>query len=336
MPLNLPGPGPLVLFPVEAQPPVAGDSPPAPVVVEVDDRRKRLPLLQPFIGDNQYLAVPPPATPTAPAPTVVENDQGRRRQPLLQPFVQFGSIDNGVGVPGTAPPLPVSLDRADQKGRYRAPDPTVINGELAAAATTPAADTPPPPTVVDRADQRARYRPLDPIVLSAALAGFTAAPTVTPPGPYVVPLEERRRFLQAIQPTVQHGFDDQDTPEPPEPTVVEPDSRTRRIRLPDPVVLVGPAPDTTVQVNPPGPTVVGFDGARRPLLLPPTFQHGLVLPGPGPVGTTPPPVNVVPLVQRPMYFVALPPVRYRPFVEPVVSPTATGVNQDFASIVSGW
>lgn len=230
---------------------------PAPVVVVENDDRRRRPLpLQPTVGASAYLAVLPTATVFPQAPVSVEVDQRRLRSPLLQPIVQHGGLDNGVGVPGTAPPKS-----------------------------------------------------------------------------FVVPLDERKRFLAALPPVSTAGFDDV---APPDPTVVEPDSRTRRIKLPETVFLVGPALDTTQQATPPAPVVVFVDGARRILLPQSTIQHGFVDPGPGPVGTTPPPVNVTPLVERRMFFVALPPMVYKPFVEPVVTPTTTNVNQDFASIVGGW
>lgn len=252
-----------------------------------------------------------------------------RSQPI-QPFASHGFVDPGPGPVGTVPPRAVVVDSEDRRRRIPPQQPIIISGSL--SSFIPPSAAPPPPLSIDRADQRGRYRPLDPVILSAALAGFTSAPTPTPPGPFVVPLEERKRFLAALPPTVSSGRDDSD---PPPPNVVEPDNRIRRIRLPDPVTLVGPAPDTTQQATPPAPVVVFIDGVRR-LLLQPTITHGFVDPGPGPVGTTPPPVNVVPLVERRMFFVALAPLLYKPFVEPVISPPATGVNQDVAPIIAGW
>lgn len=275
-----------------------------------------------FLGNTPANGVLPPRT-------VVVVEIERRRTLPLPATVLFGAVSTVT--PTATPPAPVVVENVKQRQLAQPPVTADAPYQLPNGVGDPGT-APPAPLGIDRVDQRHRYRPLDPIILSAALAGFTTAPAATPPGPFVVPLDERRRFLAQLPPTVQHGYDDTD---PPLPTVVGPDDRTRKIRVPDPTVLVGPAPDTTQQAAPPAPTVVLVDGVRR-LLPQTTFQHGYLDPGPGPVGTTPPPVNVTPLVERRMFFVALAPFRYVPFVEPVVSPAATGVNQDFASIVSGW
>jgi len=88
---------------------------------------------------------------------------------------------------------------------------------------------------VDRIDQRVRYRPLDPVTLNGLLASL-AAPTVTPAGPFVVPVEERRRFLAQLPPSILKGRDDA---VPPEPEVVEPDDKRRRYRLAEPLSING-------------------------------------------------------------------------------------------------
>lgn len=71
-----------------------------------------------------------------------------------------------------------------------------------------AVGTVPPRAVVVPHDPRPRQfylRPLVPVATSAALGSVTVAPVVTPRGPFVVPLDERRRFLARLAPTITHG-----------------------------------------------------------------------------------------------------------------------------------
>lgn len=262
---------------------VPGTAPPAAVSLDRADQRARYLPLAPTaivgIPADQFVTAAPPE------PFVVPITERRAAVPPPTATSAAGTVDSGVGTPGTAPPEPFSLDRADQRVRYRPLDPIVLSGVLAfppppvdtppeavnvdrvdqrtrrltpdpivisgalASVPTPPADTPPSPLNIDRAPERIRRQTPDPTVLSGVLA-LPPVPSAPPPGPFVVPLEERRRFLAALPPEVSVGFDD---PQPPAPYVVAALERGRLIVVPS----------------------VG--------------QHGLVLPGPGPVGTTPPP-----------------------------------------------
>jgi hypothetical protein len=96
-----------------------------------------------------YQEPAPVATVAPPAPAVVplEADRHHVRPALVPAAGAHGFLASGVGVPGTTPPPPVSLDRVDQRVRYRPLDPVILNGArtfVTAAAVT----APPPPHVV--------------------------------------------------------------------------------------------------------------------------------------------------------------------------------------------
>lgn len=217
----LPGPGPLVQQPHE---PVdaavaATIGPPLPIVVERERRRESTLVA---ISINGLYAVDDSAVATRNSLVVALIDERRRRMGL-DPIALSGAntVSSGVGVPGTTPPLPQSIDRSDQ---------------------------------------RVRYRPLDPISINGLLASFAAAPPTLPPGPFVVPIDDRRRFLAALPATISHGYDDA---VPPNATVVE--SVRPRPRTPDPLQLSGVlAPFLPPFTMPPRPVlVIGEDGRLR-------------------------------------------------------------------------
>lgn len=247
--------------------PANGVLPPRPTLVENDGRRQipqRLTPLQPLVSHG-FLGNVPANGALPPFPTVAPLYDERRRQlpPPLPFFSAHGFVDSGVGVPGTTPPPPASIDRVDQRGRYL---------------------------------------PLPPITISAALQAVTGSVPL-PPAPFVVPLDERRRFLTALAADVLVGYDDAD---PPLPNVVEPDDRRRRRALaPDPTVLSAATTASTPPfIPPPGPFVVPLTERNRLLERLPTLtvSHGFVDPGPAPVGTTPPPVaNIDRADQRARY-----------------------------------
>lgn len=172
----------------------------------------------------------------APPVTVVTVDTAEtrlsrdlRRQPV-QPFSAHGFLGN-IPANGVLPrPRPLTVvDRVDQRARFLPLPAIVLRGVLVSSGVGVPGTVPPRPVNVDRVDQRHRYRPLDPAVFDGLLASSGPAPTVTPPGPFVVPLEERRRFLSALPPTTLRGVDDV---LPPRPASVEPDDRQRRLRPP--------------------------------------------------------------------------------------------------------
>lgn len=185
--------------------------------------------IQPFASHGFLGNVP--ANGTLPrVAVVVENDDRRRRTPPLQPVI-ISAAYSAFAAPVVFPPEPQFVAEPIRAKAANPVQPVVEHGFL---GNTPANGTTPPPAVnVDRVDQRDRYRPLDPIALSAALLGITP-PAVLPTGPFVVPLDERRRFLAALPATIFHGADD---PDPPLPNVVEPG---RRRGLPvDPTIISG-------------------------------------------------------------------------------------------------
>lgn len=155
-----------------------------------------------------------------------------RAQPV-QPFATHGFVGN-TPANGVLPGRIVVCENDDRRRRTPPPQPVVISG--AYASVTAPVIFPPEPLVLDRADQRGRYRPPDAISISAALASVAPPATPVPPGPYVVPVDERRRFLAQLPPAVLRGYDDAD---PPLPTVVEPDDRRRRRPTPDPLTFSG-------------------------------------------------------------------------------------------------
>lgn len=285
-------------------------APPDPFVVAFPDERRRRPAVDPIVlsgasGVPSNVGVP--GTTPPPALSIDRSDQRTRYLPLA-PIALSGAsqVPSGVGDPGTLPPAPIVIERErrreappvatsinglysiqstpavtpspvvvpiiDERRRRPGLDPIVLSGanSVDSGVGTPGT-TPPPAQNIDRSDQRGRYRPFDPISISGVLASFAGAPPATPPGPFVVPLDDRRRFLAAIAPTSIHGYDDAD---PPAPTVVGDDRR--RPRTPDPLVLSGVrAPFVAPLVMPPGPVVVlGDDGRLRRLRLDPIVLRG--------------------------------------------------------------
>ena len=307
------------------------ESPPEPTVAEPDDRRRRFRLpLDPIVISGVYAGLPAPSALPPPPNIIPLNERGRF--PVIPPATSIhGFSDPGPGPVGTTPPSATNVDRADQRVRYKPLDPIVISGVLAGLPAPPP-DTPPEPTVVDRGDQRNRYLPLAPIVLSAALLGVPTTPDVPPP-PLIVPADERRRFLTFLAPQDAHGFDDIAPPPPnvsepqrrryppldsvtlngelaglappaatpPEPIIVEFVSARRR--TPEAISISGVLAGLSITVDlPPSPTVVEPSDRRRLPLLPPSITHSFADPGPGPVGTTPPPfTNLDRVDQRKRY-----------------------------------
>lgn len=247
-----PGPGPV------------GTTPRLPAVVENDDRRRKTLPLQPVIINGLYaVALAPTVIPPEP---VVSVPPVRPREWLRQPVVAHGFDD-------AAPQASQVFEPEDRRRRYWPLPPISISGVLASFLQLFV--SPPPPVVVDVPRDRGRYRPLDPISISAALNSVTAAPAPVPPGPFVVPLEERRRFLAALPPTVTHGFEDA-TPQTSE--VFEPEDRRRRYQPLQPLAISGVlAPFFPPFAQPPAPLVVFVDGRNRRLVLQP-----IVLAGPPP------------------------------------------------------
>jgi len=213
-------------------------SPPAPFAVPLNEKPRARPLDSVVLSGALAGLTAPPAFP--PGATVVPLDQRSRLPVIPPPTSAHGFLDSGVGAPGTAPPPPFNLDRADQ---------------------------------------RARYRPLDPIALSGVLAALAAAPPpATPPGPFVVPLEERRRFLAALPPEFSVGFDD--VKPPPPNVVEQDDRRRRRPPLEAFTSTPDAAFAPVAPSLPPKPFVVPIDQRGRFLvMLPSTGQHGYVDPG---------------------------------------------------------
>lgn len=249
------------------------------------DRHHQRPTQQPFVGVHGFdTGVAAAVTP--PAPLSVERVDQRVRYLPLAPTSIVGIPADQFAPAVITPPAPFNVDRLDQRVRFLPLAPTSIAGIPVDQFSV---ITPPEPVNLDRADQRVRYRPLDPISISGILAALVPSPTVTPPGPFVVPLDERRRFLAALPPEFNVGFDDV---APPDPRVVEQDdSRHRRPPLDPFTTTPGAAATTPTPATPPPPFVVPIDQRGRFLVsLPSTGQHGFVDPGPGPVGTTPPPV----------------------------------------------
>jgi hypothetical protein len=178
-----------------------------------------------------------------------------RSQPI-QPFSSHGFLGN-VPANGVLPPAPVVVER--ERRRDSAPVAISVNGLYAIQAPVSAI---PNPVFVALIDERRRRVGLDPISFSGAskVSSGVGTPGTTPPGPFVIPLDERRRFLAALPTTSSHGYDDV---EPPRATVVEGDRR--RPRTPDPLQLSGVlAPFLPPFAKPPGPVVVlGEDGRLR-------------------------------------------------------------------------
>lgn len=152
---------------VDPGPAAVGTVPPRAVVVPHDPRPRQfyVPQLSPIVISGALTSFPPAAV-LPPAPVTVEVPRRASALNPLQPIATHGFVASGVGVPGTTPPASINVDRVDQRGRYRL---------------------------------------LDPIAISAALRSVTAAPVVLPSGPFVVPLDERRRFLATLPPTIMHG-----------------------------------------------------------------------------------------------------------------------------------
>lgn len=129
---------------------------------------------------------------------------------------------------------------------------------------------------------------------------------------------------QPIPPFAAHGFVDPGPgpvgTTPANTVVIENDDRRRRTPPLQPVVINGLyATVLTLTVMPPFPTVAIFPDRPRSLSpLQPVSEHGFVDPGPGPVGTVPPPItNVDRVDQR---------VRYRPLDPYAVSAALLSVQ----------
>jgi hypothetical protein len=195
-----------------------------------------------------------------------------RSQPV-QPSAWHGFVGN-VPANGVLPRPPVNVDRFDERRRYVPLVPVVVSGVLAPTLLFVA---PPRPQSVEQDGRRSRFRaPPDPTVLNGLLASLVTAPTVTPPGPFVVPLDERRRFLSQLPPTVLHGADLID---PPAPNVVEPDDRRRRRPTPDLTIITAARFFVAPFVQPPPPIVsfVTDDRVQRRGLTAPTILRPLVV-----------------------------------------------------------
>jgi hypothetical protein len=211
-----------------------------------------------------------------------------RNQPI-QPFSSHGFLGN-VPANGVLPGqiLVVDAPATDDRQRKTPPlQPIVQHGFVANVPFVP----PPEPFSLDRLDQRVRYRPLDAILLSGALAP-QAPTVIVPPVPVVVPLDERGRFRPSSRPGVPgyEIFDLSQDPAvyPPEPVVAEP-ARPRVLPL-TPVALNGLLALTTAPAAaPPAPTV--SPAHERPRATGPLqafAEHAFVDPGPAAVGDTPP------------------------------------------------
>jgi hypothetical protein len=209
-----------------------------------------------------------------------------RSQPI-QPFTTHGFLGN-VPANGVLPPAPIIVER--ERKRESTPVAISVNGLYAVQTQSTAA--PPNPVFVALPDERRRRIVLDPIALSGAnkVNSGVGVPGTTPPGPFVVPIDERRRFLAAIPTTSIHGYDDA---APPEPTIVEADRR--RPRTPDPLQLSGVlAPFIPPLALPPGPVVVlGEDGRLRRL----RSSDPIVLSGALAVFVPPPVTTPIPIYQ---------------------------------------
>ena len=154
--LSLPGPGPV------------GTTPPRPLVVDRVDQRVRYRPLDPLVYNSGLAAATVPAAPAAtpPAPLVVPAQERRRllvpvefsagfddvtgpRAVVVEPTrarrfagdsfsVNSALIAAGIA-PFVQPPSPLNVDRVDQRVRYRPLDALVLSGVLIPF-------TPPPPT----------------------------------------------------------------------------------------------------------------------------------------------------------------------------------------------
>lgn len=326
---RLRAPDPVTISGAQAVSPPPSVTPPPPTSLDRVDRRAKP--TDPIVISGA-LAVPPPTVVTPPAPVVVIPAPPPRPTPLPQ-------IKSGFDV--VVPPQPDAVDRPEQRQRFHTPDPIVLSGSAALVAPPganpppivvvplfdergrrlpqlppeatsgfvdpgpgPVGTTPPPTVNIDRVDRRPR--PPEPIALSGAQAA-TPPPAVTPPAPFVVPLEERRRLLAQLPPTVKVGYDDV---QPPEPNVVDPnDGKRRRGPTPDATVLGGASSFTPPTVVPTGPYVVPLTERSKlfAALGLPVVQHG---PVPPPTVTPPAPFNLDRVDQR---------VRYEPLKPLVLS-----------------
>lgn len=193
--------------------------PPPPIFTERPDQRARY-LPQPAITLNGLAStVPPPQFTPPPTPTVVDRVD---RRPLPFPAQQLAGP---APPPPITPPASENIDRPER--RRPTPDPISISAALLGPQVVQV--FPPTPNVSDRPEKR-RQTP-DAVVLSGALL----SPFAFPPKPFVVPLEERRRFIATLPPDIQVGYDDS---RPPRPLFVDADGRDRRFRVVLPPIAI--------------------------------------------------------------------------------------------------
>lgn len=220
---------------------------------------------------------PGPVGTTPAKPIVVEQD--RRRIPPL-PAVAINGLYALTTISVVVPPRPLVVPQPERPRSVAPLQATAAHG-FVNPGPGPVGTTPPPVASVDA--ERRKPKPTEVISISGILAAGFVQPTVTPPGPYVITVDERRRFLAQLPPTVTRGFD---VVTPPSPDVCEQeDSRRRRAPL-NPIVVSGVlAPFLPPVIVPPKPVfVVGEDGRRRrvlpPIVLFGPVAVGLVVAGP--------------------------------------------------------
>lgn len=274
-----------------------GTGPPPVNVVPLYDQRQRLSVLPAIVLSGAFA---PLSDVVRPPVNIDRDDQRLRRQPL-DSVVISGALAGVTGPVATPPPVNVVPFNPTRQYLRPGEQPFIAAHGFVDSGVGAPGTTPPPAAFVPlRGDQRTRYLPLDSISISGALDSVTVAPTPAPPAPFVVPLDLRRRFLAALPPEFNVGFDDV---KPVVPNVVEPD-RPRRAPLDSFTASpAAAAAATPPSVTPPAPFVVPIDQRGRFLIvLPATGQHGFVGSGVGAPGTAPPPVVSIDRVdQRVLY-----------------------------------
>jgi hypothetical protein len=308
--------------------PVGTTPPPVTVVPLIDERRRQYPTIQPIVvSAAQY--VTPPAAPNPPVPVIVDRADQRVRYRPLDPTV-------GHGFDEADPPTPTVVEPPARRSRPT-PDPVVLTGAL--AGLTPVFVAPPPAVVATPVVPR--QAPLQPVVLSGGLAGVVVPPTVPPPPPVVVPVETIGEDVSAA--TTGRAFVDSGVgvpgTTPPEPNVVIPD-RPRRLPT-DPFVVSGVllgVPTTTTAV-PPGPFVVPLEERRRLLALlpPPSSSHGFLGNIP-PNGVLPPPNTNLDRNDQRIRFLPQPSLVLSGALAATIPPPPVTVNAgtDWAAEMSTW